>query len=159
MCEKLDIPISELRVIAIFKDWRESDKLKNKDYPPQKVMYISIKRLPNEKIEAYLRGRVRLHRMAENGIMECTAKDRWTSPDTYAVLKKNGTRALAKFVTEDEARMYVKLNNHRYSVKESLFVQVRKGGSKRCEGGYCPVAKFCSQFKNEIESKQNEELD
>lgn len=157
MCEMIGIPIEKLRVIAIFKDWKAVDKLRNKDYPPEKVMVIDIKREPNEKIKSFIEKRIRIHKVAEDGIYNCNANERWASPDVFAVMKKGGKRATSVHTTKEAADLEVKMKNHMFPPSQALYVETRKGGSKRC-AEFCPVAQVCNQRKEELEELKKEEL-
>jgi hypothetical protein len=153
-------PIEGLRVVAIFKDWNEQVKLRSgSDYPPQKVMYIPIKLSPMDKVEAYIKKRVELHLNAEKGnVTECTNEDRWASADVFALMKVGGKKAIKKFITHKEAEFEMKKIESKYPPK-SLYVETRKGYSKRCSDGFCSVAKYCSQFKRELEGLDQKEIE
>lgn len=155
MAEDAGLEIDKLEVIMIFKDWSFMESKRNKDYPPQKVMVVEIKRLSNDKIETFVRRRVQLHQAAEGGeIIECTPKERWSSPDTFAVKKKGAKKASRVFPTPEEAEKYIELNKHKLIGKDQLILDHRIGDSKRCSQ-FCPVAKMCPQRKKELEDKMN----
>ena len=76
---------------------------------------------------------------------ECTEKERWAKPDTYAVMKKGRKSALRLLPTEEKAKQFMK----DYKVSKDLSIDFRKGVSTRCEG-YCEVSQFCKQYKESV---------
>jgi hypothetical protein len=70
----------------------------------------------------------------------CSAKERWQQDSRFALKKEGSERATKVFDSEAEAKA---------SLKEGYVVEERKGKASRCEGNYCNVAEFCSQYKGE----------
>lgn len=142
-------PVDQASIIAIFKDWSRAGTLKSKDYPKSKVMEIPITLLPHDKVMKYIAGRVALHKKAdEGGNVLCTAKDRWATADSYAVMNKGGKKALRKMDTRENAQQWIDDNALKYP---NTFIQERPGEQKRCDQ-YCPVRSVCPQIK-EINSR------
>jgi hypothetical protein len=73
----------------------------------------------------------------------CTAKERWQQPNKYVLKKEGSERAKRVFDSEAEAKASL------LKEKEGYIVEVREGKASRCEGNYCNVAEFCSQYKGE----------
>lgn len=157
MYEKIGIEVDEIEILAIFKDWSKMKMMGNKSYPPTPVMAIPLKRRSNEDIEKYLENRVRLHQAADKGEdIPCTPKDMWSSPTTYAVIKKDGKRAMKVFPAElkEEAYKMVEENKHKFPPAQRPEVVERPGGNMRCDS-YCSVSEVCPQRKAFLASIQD----
>lgn len=142
-------PVNGLRIMAFFRDWSDSGKLRNKDYPESQLMEIFIELRPMEEIDAFIAKRINIHREAEHGnVAECTGGDRWASSDQFAVLLTGGKKALRLFDNKDLAHSFISETQHKYA--KNLWLQVRPGKSVRCER-FCPVSSVCPQYKRELE--------
>ena len=143
--------ISALNIIAIMRDWNKSGLLRNKDYPKCAVEVIQIPLWTEEKQLDFIKERIKIHKTADlifdldGTTPECTEKERWAKPDTYAVMKKNRKSALRLLPTEEKAKQFMKDYKVSYT---DLSIDFRKGVSTRCEG-YCEVAQFCKQYNKE----------
>jgi len=123
-----------LEIIAICRDWRQSESVRNPDYP-DKVAVIQIPMWDDEVASNYLVERVNLHMASPQ---PCTDEERWYSGDSWAVMKKGRKSALRVLHSESEAEQWKAENGG----DEIVF---RQGEYKRCQQ-YCSVAKFCKQF-------------
>lgn len=141
--------VETARIIAFLKDWSKMKVKTNKDYPKTPIIMHPVK-LYNDKImEKYLKQRVALHRRAENGEeIPCTVEERWAKPDMFAVKIEGGKRAKRVFDNEKLADAYIMKEEMNHTKK--LVKEFRPGQSLRC-AEYCPVAKFCPQYKKEME--------
>ena len=124
-----------LRLMIACRDWRESESKRMEDYPP-KVFTIEVDMWPHEKAMEFIRERIKVHTQP---YIPCTDEERWTKPGVFAVMagKKKAERLLQ---TKAEAEEWVKVNQ-----LEKFEIVERPTTYTRCEG-YCPVAKFCTQF-------------
>lgn len=130
--------IHRLQIVAIFRDWRPKEALKD-DYPDSQVAIIPVNLWPLEKAEEYLLERVRLH---QADIAEpCTDEERWAQPSKWALMKKGQKKAVRLF---DSKPVFVTLEDNQYW-------EHRPGAYRRCEN-YCPVSGICPQWKAEQES-------
>lgn len=155
MLEKEGFTVSQIRVVAVFRDWSQFGLLKSADYPPRQVMEIGIPiGNPNRKdfhwtdlVEQYIKDRLALHKRAENGdVMDCTGEDRWATADAYKLKTPGAKRSVKNFDTEVLAKTFLEENRHKYN---GLFIEKVPGESKRCDR-FCPVAQFCEQRKAEV---------
>jgi len=138
-------------VIMMFRDFSASKAKTTHDYPKSIIETVNIKLEDHQKMHEYIVKRVKLHQAAEAGdIPECTTKERWASPDRYAVMKKGNKRALK--VMDEEFLADEMIENHKDS--KILYKEFRPGNSLRCES-YCPVADVCPQRKKELEMLDN----
>ena len=146
---KNNLPTDKLRIIALLRDWQRS-KANDPDYPPVPVVIIDIPSWADEKVESYLKERIRMHleaeRLPDNELPLCTDEDMWSKPTTYAIIKNGQKRA--SNVTDDKAVAEQRL----LAYGPNYHIVERPGKRSRCEG-YCEVALFCSQFKEYKEAK------
>lgn len=143
---KNNLPTDKIRVCAILRDWQQS-KANYADYPPIPVAIINIPIWPDEKVESYLKERIRMHLEAEklpdNELPLCTDEDMWSKPTTYAIMKANRKTAIKVCFSREEAEHHI--------LKDEYIVE-RPGKRGRCEG-YCDVNSWCNQFKEYKEAK------
>jgi hypothetical protein len=148
MLEANGYPVKEIRITAFFRDWDRFNK--HKDYPPRQIMTIEVPMKPANVMDAYIKTRFEMHINAENGeLYECSGKERWASSTQYAAKTHGSTKAIKVFNSEDAYQDFALREGHNYN---GLFLEVRNGVSKRCES-YCPVNKFCEQYKKENNGK------
>jgi hypothetical protein len=143
---KNNLPTDKLRVCAILRDWQQN-KAHDADYPPVPVAIIDIPIWPDEKVESYLKERIRMHLEAEklpdNELPLCTPEDMWSKPTTYAIMKPNRKTAIRVCYSREEAEQ---------KMFEGEFIVERPGKHGRCEN-YCETNKWCSQYKEYEEGK------
>jgi|TARA_Y100000289_G_scaffold33336_1_gene32953 hypothetical protein len=158
---KLGFNITKIKLHVIARDWRASEKLREKFYPEQACAVVEVPIWNKEKAEAYCLERIRIHEEAEqlddNDLPKCSEEERWADPDRWAVVKSSSKassttgykKALPKatsFQTRSDAKHFIIQRND----KEDLEIEFRKGESRRCSNGYCKATAWCNQFKEEI---------
>lgn len=135
--------VDEAEIVAIFKDYSNFGRMKNKDYPNKPIVMIPIKLYSDKIMESYLKKRVALHRMADQDIhVPCTDKDRWSTGDKIAI-KVPGRKTALKVDSPEVIEEWLKSNSFKYP---NLYKEMRPGESRRCES-FCPVRDVCPQFK------------
>jgi hypothetical protein len=143
---KNNLPTDRIRVCAILRDWQQS-KTNNADYPPVPVAIIDIPIWPDEKVESYLKERIRMHieaeKLPDDKLPLCTPEDTWSKPTTYAIMKPNRKIAVKVCNSREEAER---------KMLEGEYIVERPSKRGRCEG-YCDVNPFCSQFREYKEAK------
>jgi len=131
--------INTLEVIAIFRDFRKSEALRDAAYPQAAIQTIPVPLWSLEETEDYVRERVAIHRAASNGIdIQCTDEERWMSPSKFALMKDGGKRA-------------VRVADHAADLGEAgegYSIVERKSEPKRC-AMYCDVSAWCTQWAKE----------
>ena len=132
--------ITNLEIIGIFRDWQKTKAKFDKKYPQSQVKRIQVDVWPEEKRIAFIKERVQLHKDARISLPQCTADERWATPDKWAVMKKGRKSAVRLLSSEEEAELYIKEKN-----VAGGYIEHRRGESKRCES-YCPVVNFCEQY-------------
>ena len=132
--------IQRLELVCILRDWSKSAANRDADIPQQQVVKLPVKMWSDEEQQAFLIDRIKIHKAANKTLPACTDEERWAQPDKWAVMpKKNAPRSLKNHLSKDDAE------KHAADVKG--FVEFRPGVNNRCEA-YCPVSKFCTQFKD-----------
>jgi hypothetical protein len=134
---------SRLQVVAILRDWSKGRARREPNYPQQGVAVLDVPLWSQEKAQAYIRERIRLHEAAEVELPECTSEERWARPDVYAVHKGTNKRASKLCATESEAIEYAASVDPE---SKTYRVVHRPGASIRC-ADYCAVSEFCSQYQ------------
>lgn len=141
--------IGSLRIIAILRDWQRRDAQFKPDYPQSPVATVDIPLWHEQKAMAYMNERVHMHQSAQmvwdtqEAVVECSDEERWTKPDTWAVMKKNGARRATKVFDSGLEALA-----HAASLGPAYTVVKREGGRTRCEQ-YCGVSEFCTQWAME----------
>ena len=139
--EKSGFPVKQLEIVAIMRDWNKRELGKTNDYPPQPVVVIPIEMWDLKKTEEFILDRIRLHKITYPEV--CGPKDRWSRPDTYAVMKPGAKRATRVFKDKFEAEAFLTSLDKPGSPEYELIT--RPGVDVRCEE-YCSVAKWCPHY-------------
>lgn len=131
--------VTKAQIIPIGRDWSKSKAQYSKDYPQQQVIIKPIRIWSSEEAVAYIRERIRLHELAEQGIWEnCTKEERWYSGEKFALMKKGNKKATKLFDTEQEAKTHQEI----FNLVKGHEIQFRAGVNRRC-ASYCNVADYC----------------
>jgi hypothetical protein len=137
--------VEKLQIIAILRDWRRADAARNPDYPQANVKVIDVPVWDDDYAMAYINERIAMHQSADKGEeVLCSDEERWYAGTTYALMKEGGKRANKVSTNKEDLG----------EPPKGYFIEERKGGYRRCEG-FCEVAPFCTQFKNEQEGVVN----
>lgn len=140
--------VNRLQIIAILRDWSETEKLRYANYPESPIIVVPITVWSYEEQTKYIYTRVHLHTKAEsiedNELPPCTPEDTWQSPTIYAVMKEGRKSAVKLFDSKEEALEFSGTVSD--EAGNSIYIQERKGTCRNCER-YCPVAKFCNQWQ------------
>lgn len=145
------IPVKDLKIVAIIRDWSRRDAQTKEGYPEAPVKSISISLWPFEERENFIKERISLHSNAllasETGedILFCTPSEMWEKETTYALKKIGNKRATAVYQTLEEAQE---------KASTGFEIETRKGERTRCKD-YCQVNKFCNQYQTYLKD-QNE---
>lgn len=141
--------IKRLQVIAFLRDWHKYETFKYADYPQTQVALIEIELLTSAQTISFIADRIRLLLDARKHLPECTDKEMWAKPSSWAVKKNANIRAEKGGVYESEAEAKA------HAAKSPYFVvEHRPGVRKRCLA-YCLAAPFCDQYKT-YQEKENE---
>jgi hypothetical protein len=135
------VTVDGLEIYAIVRDWNRR-KVGEYNYPKAPIVKIPITLWSFETRDEYIKRRVAFHTIATENYL-CTAEDMWSTETKYAVLHPKYKRAIKLCNSRKEAE----------DVSESKagsYVQLRHGRNVRCEGNYCSVSQFCSQYQASI---------
>lgn len=164
MFRAMGYEVNQLNILAILKDWHRAEVARNyKDsgiYPSVPFKEISMKMYSNEGMLKFIEERMQLHIDAEQPgatLPDCTERERWTKPTTYAVKHPDLKRALRVFDNMEDAIAQLPIETQRRNAKKKgngnkIFIETRHGRDVRCEN-FCPVSQFCDQYQNSLKSK------
>ena len=138
--------VSQAKIVAITRDHG-----RNPFNPEQKppIQILDVRLWENQQQEEYLTQRVREHQKAEEAhafgdpLPYCTDQEQWRTPDRFAVMSPDATRAHRVFDTQEEA-------DQKAAKIRGGWVEIRTGTARRCEGNYCGVNKNCDQRRKEV---------
>ena len=125
------LQVSKLQILAVLRDWKQSDADFKSDYPKQPITTVDIPLWSTSQQEQFVRKRVELHQQAEfdylngNQIAECTAEETWTRQTKFAVMKKGRKKAIKLFDNEADALNRVE------SLDSGHYVEKRQGEAVR----------------------------
>lgn len=152
MLERQGFEVEGVEVICVFRDWNRHKAQADPQYP-KPVERITLELWDKERVEAFLQERfadIKANAaLPDDLIPECTPEERWEAPDTFAVMKPGGKRALRVFDNIDEAREFAA--GHPDS--GNLRVVARSEPPKRCLD-FCPVNRFCHYYRGLFQSGQ-----
>lgn len=137
--------VRALEAVLILRDWSKLKMLREEDYPRAQVAKLSAPIWERERAQEFIRGRIRLHVAASKKLPLCSREERWAKDDVFAVMKKGRKSAVRLLNNELAAKTYIEEQRLDPRIH---YVEKRSGESTRC-AAYCPVAKFCDQFKAE----------
>jgi len=143
-----DYEVNNLGIIAILRDHKKAEAMRNPVYPQVAVAVMPIEMWSSNQTLRFIEDRIRAHVAAERALPICTSEERWADENTWALMKSGRKSAVKIFDDEAEAQEAASVTG--------FSVQFRPGQSRRCQS-YCVVSKFCEQYKNEL--KQGEMTD
>lgn len=145
LCRNNGIAINKLEIIAIYRDYRDTEALRTDGYPKSVIEAIPVDVWSETRCMEFIRERVDAYKKAISGEWRpCTDEERWAKATTYAVMKVGRQSAVRVFERRLEAEDYMDKNQD-----GKLSVVVRPGSAARCER-YCPVAGVCPQYQATI---------
>ncbi len=137
------ITVDGLEIYAIVRDWNRR-KVGEANYPKTPIVKVPIKLWSFDIRDQYVKRRVLLHTTATDDT-QCSAEEMWRVEDKWAVLHPKYKRAVKVCNSEEEAINVSKS-------KAGSRIECRTGRNVRCEGNYCSVAGYCSQYKAYLSS-------
>jgi len=143
MCELYGVPVKELKIIAILRDWNVNEAKRNPELPQSQVVVMPARIWTKEAVERWMRTRIALHLNARSGVLpECTPDEMWERPERFAVMKKGNKKASRVLDSKLEAGQWMASQPN----PSQFEIEVRPAERPRCEN-YCSVSQFCEQFK------------
>jgi hypothetical protein len=145
LAEENGVVAKGLEIVAIIRDWTASGKKRSKDYPEHPVVRIPIKMWDPLDRMKFIEKRISAHKQASEQT-PCTPEERWARAPKFAVHKRArgslSQRATRVFDNVNDAGSFVLSAQGDHEIVE------RPGSNIRCEGNYCGVADFCTQFQH-----------
>ena len=151
------IPVTDLGIVAILRDWKAREVDTKVDYPEAPIKEVEIKLWPFEERERFVSERIALHSdfdfalETDGDLPDCTPQEMWEKPATYAVMKEGNVRAKYVMPSQHEADLAVE-ELKKDKPKEKFYVEIRKGERTRC-ATYCPVSTWCNQYQNYLKEQ------
>ena len=141
------LPINELKVCNIYRDWSWGKSLSH-GYPKSQVGVQVVNVWGNEETEQYIHGKIENHQMeqllCDEFLTPCSPSERWEKETYYAVMKEGLVKAMkgtAKNTSLEWAEKFIA--NHKE--KKKLSIRTTIGESTRCER-YCNISNYCKQY-------------
>ena len=140
--------VRSIKICAILRDWSRRKAEQDPSYPQAPVEMVDVKLWSFQRREDFVKENIQLHQNAEQGwdelevLPKCTDEHRWMRPPTFAVKKPRNKRAVRVLDSMEDAQKYIDNQSD-----NTLYVEERKGVNTRCEGNFCGVSEFCSQFR------------
>jgi hypothetical protein len=153
MYSQLGFKVNKLQIVAILRDWKKPESLRNNDYPPVPVLIKEIPLWTPKRQEMYLGERVAFH--AQTDPSPCAPEERWAKPDTWAVKATGYKRAIRVHNSEQEAKEDLSAriaeceqskNKKMRLLAKKLTIEYRSGQDVRCEN-YCNVNQWCEYWQ------------
>lgn len=154
-----------LEICYILRDWNVNETVQE-GYPSAGSQVSDARLWPFEEQKAWILDRIKLHLANEHewddGLEECTAEEMWEKPDSYAVIREGGKRAVKVFTAEHakplaeetqsqaalrEAAEDERERNGRLKKNEKPYVvEHRPGERTRCLR-FCDASQVCNIFR------------
>lgn len=142
-----NFPVTELRVVCIYRDWTPAMTSRDARAPQQQAEVVQLPLWSFESVRSFVRERVTALKGAENLPDEelpfCSPDQMWEKPTRYAVMRAGRQRAVRVLDSHEAAERVRRNETTRTSIAHE--VVKRAGERTRCER-YCSVAPFCSQY-------------
>ena len=152
-----DVTVRKLQIVVVLRDWKSSKK-EDSNYPAAPIMVLDVPMWSSDERENYINERIKVFQeakfqhLATGKLPECTQEERWVRGEKWAVMKKGRKSAIRGGLksTEEEAIDLLK------SLDSKHYVEHRAGRNVRCEGNFCQVAEWCSQYQSILEENNND---
>jgi len=149
---KAGFPVTNLKIIAIFRDWSKSKYKFESGYPKQ-IVTIPIKLWDLAKTESFIKTKLKEIEAAlllpDDEIEPCSFSDRWQKPPRFAVMKDGGQRAVKLFDCTDDADAFIASHKD----KAILKIEPRITEPIRCLE-YCSCNTYCNYYQEYIANNE-----
>jgi hypothetical protein len=142
---------SKLEICAIMRDWSSTKAKIDGDHPATPIMLIDIPLWSDERQDAYVAERIKLHQLARlncqidiDDLDDCSPDDRWQSMPSFACSRPHYKKAARVFFAREEAEDWIKKQKG-----DDWTIEERAGEPKRCIADWCGVAQWCAQWQRE----------
>lgn len=142
-----------MAVNAVLKDWQQG-KIYTKDYPRLNYIGVKIPIWTMQEQHDYLISRVQLckenEEMLDEELPDCTPEEMWETPEKYAIIEPNKSKATRLVSSEKEVESYLKWRKDKGKEIKKYKVEHRPAVRKRCDN-YCNVSGWCRQYQEYCE--------
>lgn len=143
-------PVTKLQILCAYKDWNPLNVKMSQNYPCSPCHHVDIPLWEAELQRVFVETKVRMHKRSGlqriDEIEECTAEERWASPDVWAVYRSDKhKRAMKLFDTEMMAKAWASQNG-------LTRIEKREGEERKCTT-FCNVRSICPHGKSLAEAK------
>ena len=153
--------VKTLQIIAVFRDWKESEFLRNpQQYPPLPIMIINLEVWPEGNTKPFIDYRTQLQidaeTLSDDELPLCTEQEMWAMPTKYAVMKNKNKTASRVLLSLEDAKEWI-INAELKAKKPATYkVVVREGKRNRC-AKYCDASEFCNVYQAWLKEQENKD--
>jgi len=153
LLNKNNFPIKTCRFIALLKDHKKSEVLRDSQYPkvPVYVYEFDVTQQALFKIGIFIQNKINDYlkylTFNDNAIPPCSSEERWERKSKFAVMKKGAKKAIKLFDTKEEADILIN------SKADDYYLESRKGESVKCNS-FCICSKFCNFCNVSVNTQQ-----
>tara|TARA_Y100001938_G_C8012982_1_gene391050 strand:- start:278 stop:1033 length:756 start_codon:yes stop_codon:yes gene_type:complete len=157
LCNQNNIPVDEVQIVALYRDYSKSKARFERDYPQHQIGILKADLWDEDEQREFIEEKIREHQDAREWLPLCTSAEMWERPTKWAVMKQGRKSALRLLDSKQQALEYCvskNLMNDNDELKADHYLEMRTGEKVRCEN-YCAVAPFCNQFQKSKEEAIN----
>jgi hypothetical protein len=157
--EHTGVKLRKLNIIFWGWVWSKFDMMKNRRYPRQQVVNISLPVWSIDRTNEYIENRVQTmidsETMSDVDLPYCTSEDYWGDPDVFAVHRTDRKNALRLIkTTRKDAQDWMNTYQQESEVPVTkLYIENRPGKRKRCED-WCGINNYCNQWTDYCSMKK-----
>lgn len=143
--------VQRLLADVLIIDWNPI-RAQNPGYPELSAFVAELPMWGDDTTAREIQKRIERLKLAMLGeITDCTAEERWQTPDIYALWHRDGTRAISiKHKSWVEANQEAMNRNEK---KPGHYVETRPGERNKC--AYCDSRKVCASYREYLTVKAN----
>jgi hypothetical protein len=144
--------VTSLKINAFLRDWTYYQSIQKgaREYPKKRFHVCRIKLWNQDDTEKYITEKI--NDFIYNPERECTPKEKWEKPTTFAVMKDGRKSAMRVLPTQHEAEEWVSTNVKSRDLSK-VDIVCRQGELVKCLR-FCDVNKFCPYFKGGVNGNE-----
>jgi len=156
MLKAIGYKVKKAQFVMILRDWQKSKAKFDKEYPQAQVHTVNFQFNENDYkfIENWLTNKFKeiaeAEKLEDDNLPLCSEQERWSSGNTYAVMKNGRKTALRVLQTKEEAETYMK-------EKGGDFIDERHGEDRKCQE-YCSCCEFCKHYQDCVKNDGSQPL-
>ena len=153
--------VQRLQNVLLFRDWQKREAERNNEYPRGRAAVINQPMWSDERTMEFIHERLEAH---SHERPECTDEERMVKPESVAVMKQGGKRAMRVFEVDPknpqaaaaQAQSFI-LHETAQNPELKLEAVVRRTDPLRCTN-FCSVWKWC-EFGRQVHGFEEDEPD